>query len=134
MKIIILNIRALESIIQYIISAYVWSEKSTMFLYFEFNTLSANTTKWSNTLKQFVGNLPTNCLSVFDYFVILALKELIKSDSNNYYVNLSYIVAYLSYMWKRPSLFSPWFNDVWFLYSFLWSKRNRRKTNIKRKI
>ena len=21
---------------------------------------------WSNTLKQFVGNLPTNCLSVFD--------------------------------------------------------------------
>ena len=30
--------------------------------------------KWSNTLKQFVGNLPTNCLSVFDGFVKLALK------------------------------------------------------------
>ena len=30
------------------------------------NPLSANPTKWSNTLKQFVGNLPTNCLSVFD--------------------------------------------------------------------
>ena len=29
-----------------------------------FNSLSANPTKWSNTLKQFVGNLPTNCLSV----------------------------------------------------------------------
>ena len=28
------------------------------------NPLSANPTKWSNTLKQFVGNLPTNCLSV----------------------------------------------------------------------
>ena len=41
------------------------------------NPLSANSTKWSNTLKQFVGNLPTNCLSVFDYFVILAVKGLI---------------------------------------------------------
>ena len=26
-------------------------------------------TKWSNTLKQFVGNLSTNVLSVFDHFV-----------------------------------------------------------------
>ena len=25
------------------------------------NHLSVNPTKWSNTLKQFVGNLPTNC-------------------------------------------------------------------------
>ena len=32
------------------------------------NPLSANPTKWANTLKQFVGNLPTNCLSVFDHF------------------------------------------------------------------
>ena len=39
-----------------------------------FNPLSANFTKWSNTLKQFVGNLPTNCLSVFDHFVGLTLK------------------------------------------------------------
>ena len=30
-----------------------------------------NITKWSNTLKQFVDNLPTNCLSVSDHFVIL---------------------------------------------------------------
>ena len=28
------------------------------------------------TLKQFVGNLPKNCLSVFDHFVELALKGL----------------------------------------------------------
>ena len=28
------------------------------------NPLGANPTKWSNTLKQFVGNLPMNCLSV----------------------------------------------------------------------
>ena len=41
-----------------------------------FNPLSANPTKWSNTLKQFVGNLPTNCLSVFDHFVKLVLKVL----------------------------------------------------------
>ena len=41
-----------------------------------FNPLTANATKWSNTLKQFVGNLPTNCLSAFDHFVRLALKRL----------------------------------------------------------
>ena len=39
------------------------------------NPLSANPTKWSNKLKQFVCNLPTNCLIVFDHFVGLALKE-----------------------------------------------------------
>ena len=38
--------------------------------------LSAKLTKWPNTLKQFVGNLPTNCLSVFGHFVGLALKGL----------------------------------------------------------
>ena len=41
-----------------------------------FNPLSANITKWSNTLQQFVGKLPTNCLSAFDHFVGLALKGL----------------------------------------------------------
>ena len=40
------------------------------------NPLSANPTKWSSTLKQFVGNMPMNCLSVFDHFVGLALKGL----------------------------------------------------------
>ena len=38
--------------------------------------LSAKFTKWSDTLKQFVSNLTTNCLSVFDHFVGLALKKL----------------------------------------------------------
>ena len=33
------------------------------------NPLSANPTKWPNTLKQFVYKLPTNCLSVFEDFV-----------------------------------------------------------------
>ena len=40
------------------------------------NPLSANPTKWSNTLKQFVGKLPTNCLSVFTHFVGFALEGL----------------------------------------------------------
>ena len=35
----------------------------------DFNPLSANITKWSNTLKQFVGNLATDYLSMFDHFV-----------------------------------------------------------------
>ena len=43
-----------------------------------FNPISANPTKWPNTLKQFVSNLPTNCLSVFGHFVNLAVKGLIK--------------------------------------------------------
>ena len=55
-----------------------------LFLFFIFwncypcnlNPLSANRTKWWNLLKQFVGNLPTNCLSVFNHFVKLALKGL----------------------------------------------------------
>ena len=45
-------------------------------LFSSVNPLSVNPTKWSNRLKHFVGNLPTNCLSVFDHFVILALKGL----------------------------------------------------------
>ena len=40
------------------------------------NPLSTNPTNWSNTLKHFVGNLTTNCLSVFDHFVKPALKGL----------------------------------------------------------
>ena len=33
------------------------------------NPLSTIPIKWSNTLKQFAGKLPTNCLRVFDHFV-----------------------------------------------------------------
>ena len=42
------------------------------------NPLSVNFTKLSNTLKQIVDNWRTICLSVFDYFVELALKGLKK--------------------------------------------------------
>ena len=38
--------------------------------------LRADPTKWSNTIKQLVGKLPTNCLSVFDHSVGLVPKGL----------------------------------------------------------
>ena len=47
---------------------------NTDLIEFQLYPLSTNFTKWSNTLKPFVGNLPTNCLSVSDHFVGLALK------------------------------------------------------------
>ena len=46
-----------------------------------FNPLGTNPTKWTNILKQFVVKLPTNCLSVFDHFMKLALKGLIISNT-----------------------------------------------------
>ena len=52
-----------------------------------FNPLSANFTKWSNTLEEFVGKLPTNWLSVFDHFVGLALNGL----TVNEYITFLYI-------------------------------------------
>ena len=42
------------------------------------NPLSANPKRWSNILKQFAGKLLTTSLSMFDHFVGLALKELIR--------------------------------------------------------
>ena len=45
-------------------------------LLYLFNPLSSNPTSWLNILKQFFSSLPTNCLSVFDHFVGLALKVL----------------------------------------------------------
>ena len=42
----------------------------------DFNSLSANSTKWSNTLTTIRWQKPTRCLSVFDHFVGLALKRL----------------------------------------------------------
>ena len=44
------------------------SKSATSVLHSDFNPISANPTKWSNTLKQ--------CLSVFGHFVGLALKGL----------------------------------------------------------
>ena len=48
------------------------------------NPLRANFTKWSNTLKQFVSKLSTNCLSVLDHFVGLVLNGLIEYGKANF--------------------------------------------------
>ena len=50
------------------------------------NSLNANTTKWSNTLKQFVDNMPTNCLIMFDHFVELALNRLNKQNGRKLFL------------------------------------------------
>ena len=54
------------------------TESLNKYIWFLLNPLIASPTKWSNTLKQFVGSLPTNCLSVLDHFVKLAFKGLIE--------------------------------------------------------
>ena len=52
---------------------------------FKFNPLCANPTKCSNTLKQFVVYLPTDCLNVFGHFVGLAPIALEIKHSYGYY-------------------------------------------------
>ena len=69
------------------------------------NFLSANPTKWPNTVKQFVGNLLTNCLSVFDHFVKLALKRLISLGGNhtnvlNHLVKNLFFLEFFFFFWK----------------------------------
>ena len=59
------------------------------------NTLSANPIKWSNTLKQLVENLPTNSLSVFDYFMWLALKRL------THLLSISLLLRCFSTYWNK---------------------------------
>ena len=82
--------------------------------YWYFNYLTTNSTKWSNTLKQFVGKLPTNYLSVFVDFVGLALKgylhyKTITSQNELYYV-LKDIQAFvfLTISWFTKSVTSWW--------------------------
>ena len=36
-----------------------------------FGPLSAKPTKWSNTLKQFIGNLPTMIKWTYDFFIFM---------------------------------------------------------------
>ena len=48
----------------------------TYFSLTDIKPLSANPTEWSNTLKTIRRLLSTNCLSVIDHSVGLALKEL----------------------------------------------------------
>ena len=57
-------------------SIYFFWKQGTIKMRLLLNLLSTNPTKWSNTLKQFVGKLPTNCFTIFDHFVGLAPKGL----------------------------------------------------------
>ena len=59
-------------------NSYILTEKFNTFTGYKtlcrvmnVNLLSVNPIKWSNTLKQFVDNLLTNYLSLFDHFVLL---------------------------------------------------------------
>ena len=74
------------------------------------NPFSANFTKWSNTLKQFVGNLSTNCLSVFDHIMELALKGLNGMSFKKLTSNLSNNSLYL--------LFAILLSLIYFNYTF----------------
>ena len=86
---------------------------SFRFCLFFSNALSTNFTKWSNTLKQFVGNLPTNILSVFGHFVGLALKGLIRAGKKYIYLLLFVCIV--------KSLYFPRWNSKWYeklIFSF----------------
>ena len=74
------------------ISLYSTSSKGSVKIVNNFiKPLNAKFIKWSSTLKQIVGKLPTICLSVFDHFSGLALKGLrlilimyiFRNNSNN---------------------------------------------------
>ena len=89
------------------------------------NPLSVNFTKWTNALKQFVSNLPTNCLSVFGHFVGLALKWLIKAASiiletgnflrkteDKFTFQKGNISAYYSTYSPMPTFFPSYFKSI----------------------
>ena len=59
---------------------------------FQHYTFKGRPTKWSNTIKQLVGKLPTNCFSVFDHSVGLAPKGLCIKVLNLSVV-LHYVIA-----------------------------------------
>ena len=69
-----------------------------------FNPFSANFSKWSNTLKQFVDNLPRNCLSVFDYFVGLALKGLSAEADFVFQVTLFILDYFIKHVINQSSI------------------------------
>ena len=63
--------------------------------------LSTNPTKLSSTFKQYVSNLLTNCLSVFDHFVGFALKGLYLLFTHIFMRNVSWNI----YIWHVQAKF-----------------------------
>ena len=78
-----------------------------------FNTLSVNPTKWSNTLQEFVGNLPTNISSVFDHFVGLAVKgltEILSQDNQQFFSLVIKLIQ--KWLWWCPKVRFCW-HQIW---------------------
>ena len=67
------------------------------------NPLKPKFIKWSNTLKEIVGKLPTICLSVFDHFSGLALKGLKLVSALLYVTHFIRLASFLS----KTSLIVP---------------------------
>ena len=93
------------------------------------NPLSANPTKSSNTLKQFVGNLLTNCLSVLDHFAKLALKWLRDlvlrrltngdaTDINSSYIHISVFLWCLYFRTSTKCHYSVFFT-IWMIITLI---------------
>ena len=80
------------------------------------NNLSVSSTKWSNKLRQFVGN--SRMLSVFDYFVWLALK------------GLNFLKTEKPYFWHFWNNFFPQkqASSVFRYYNYLESYKISEKT------
>ena len=98
----------ISRLFSWVVPIFFCCDNDTLFIVIElfiaknwFNPLSVNPTKWSNTLKQFVGNLPTNCLSVFYYFVKLTLKGLRSSlPGDDLEVSISIFFTFGKLTWK----------------------------------
>ena len=102
------------------------------------NPLSGSPTKWSNTLKQFLGNMPTNWLSMFDHFVKLALEglsskyqffffSLTTKPKPNYFENIWHLCIIYNYaqhiyvlrkmlIWFLVSIFFFFFLFIFYLH------------------
>ena len=88
-----------------------------------FNSFSANSTKWPNTLKQFFGN----CLSVFDHFVGLALKGLkVWFESCRHFCSITESGSFIKQLSRNKVPNNEFLKSVW-KKSSLWlvQKKNR---------
>ena len=77
-----------------------------VFINADINPLSVNLAKLSNTLKQFVNNLPTNRLIIFEHFMRMVLKWLVsKPTFICYFQHFFHIKVLIHIHWKHCSVF-----------------------------
>ena len=96
--------------------------------------MSANSRKWSNTLKQFVSNSQRFFLSAFDHFVELVLKGLMIfwQFRTNAFFSSSYLVAYI---WTLPpNRWSKWTYQCLRKWPYLKEKKTLWSLSHKLKI